>query len=55
MDDRKKLADELELLVKTWQDAKWLKKWSTAYILAVKVWYHLDTITTALRDEKVSK
>jgi hypothetical protein len=55
MNDHEKLADELELLVKIWQNAKWWQKWSAAHVLAVKVWYRLGTITTALRDEKVNK
>ena len=51
MNERDKLADELEILVGAWRKAGWWYQWSMAHIIAVKVWYRLDVITAALRQK----
>lgn len=47
-DDYKILARELQELSDAWKKARWWQRWSLAHVIAVKVWYRMDQIQSAL-------
>ena len=52
MTEQEKLANELERIMAAWLEAGWWDGGALAHVLAVKVAYRLDTITTALRNQE---